>query len=276
MLVFLYHNNYGVIKLYIVYGLLSALFASIATISVKKSLTNCSSILITFYKTIVMFLISVLFINKINVSKEDTIVLILSGITTTVSWIYYFKTMKETNIKNVVALDKLSTIITMILASLLLNEKFNILSVAFISIGIYLMLDLKNIKYIKNGLISVFFLSVTAVLSKFGIKDTNIFSATFIRNISILIIVTGFSFKQIKLPDKKTGFYVFISAIFTMMSWFVFYKGIKISDVAKVLTLEKLNIFFTILISNEKISRKEAVGLCLIIIGTIILIDLNF
>lgn len=261
--------------MYIVFGLLSALFASLSIIIIKLSLLKESSTLITFYKTVFIFLITLLLVKEININNRDLIIILITGITTSLTWIYYYKSMKKTTLKNIVAIDKISTLFTMFFAFIFLKEQLNIVSFIFILFGILFMINNINKVALKNGLISVFFLSITAVLSKACIDNNNIISVAFIRTLVILLILTLISYKNIKPIKIKTSIYIFLSGLFTILSWLSFYEGIKLADVSLVMPLEKLNILFTILISREKMNIKEKIGLTFILIGTLNLFIVN-
>lgn len=122
---------------WIFYSLLSALFAAMTAILAKVGIKGVNSDLATAVRTIVI----VLFawgvvaaqgtIKQVGqISKFSLVFLVLSGITTGLSWIFYFRALQAGNASQVAPIDKLSLVITVILAVIFLKEKVTA-SVAF-------------------------------------------------------------------------------------------------------------------------------------------------
>lgn len=115
--------------MWIFYALLSALFAALTAIFAKIGVTLINSNLATAIRTvIVLFLIWSIVLVKgelkeiANISKQNIFFLILSGIGTGLSWIFYFKALQIGNVSQVAAIDKLSVAITIILSIIFLKE----------------------------------------------------------------------------------------------------------------------------------------------------------
>src|SRR5690606_10989323 len=115
--------------MWIFYALLSALFAALTAIFAKIGVTQINSNLATAIRTvIVLFLIWSIVLVKgdlkeiANISKQNILFLILSGIGTGLSWIFYFKALQIGNVSQVAAIDKLSVAITIILSIIFLKE----------------------------------------------------------------------------------------------------------------------------------------------------------
>jgi Predicted membrane protein len=111
------------------YAILSAVFAAITAIFAKIGIKNVDSNLATAIRTCVILLITwgiVLFSNSINEVKELTktnwIFLILSGIATGLSWLFYFKALQLGDASKVAPIDKLSVIFTIFLSFIILKE----------------------------------------------------------------------------------------------------------------------------------------------------------
>jgi transporter family protein len=114
---------------WIVYAILSMLFAGVTAVLAKYGLQNISADFGLGIRTTVIFLI-ITAINLVgekykefgNLSHVQVMLLIASGITTTMSWIFYYRAMKDGLVSYVAAIDKASILITLILSFVLLKE----------------------------------------------------------------------------------------------------------------------------------------------------------
>jgi transporter family protein len=113
-----------------IYALLSALFAALTAIFAKKGVTNIDSDLATAIRTVVILFVAwgiVLFKGGIsslnNLSEKNWLFLILSGLATGLSWIFYFKALQIGKVSQVAPVDKLSVALTIILSVVFLGEE---------------------------------------------------------------------------------------------------------------------------------------------------------
>ena len=116
-----------------VYALLSALFAALTAIFAKMGVKNVNSDLATAIRTSVILILTwgiVLFGQHVSeirdVSKNTWLFLILSGVATGLSWLFYFKAIQLGDVSRVAPIDKLSVVITIILAFIFLHEQVNL------------------------------------------------------------------------------------------------------------------------------------------------------
>lgn len=119
-----------------VFALLSAVFAALTSILAKIGIDGVNSNLATAVRTVVVVIMSWLMVFITNaqgglmtISKKSWIFLILSGLATGASWLCYYKALQMGEASKVVPIDKLSVVITLILAFVFLHEAFNIKSV---------------------------------------------------------------------------------------------------------------------------------------------------
>ena len=112
------------------YAVLSALFASLTAIFAKIGIKDINSNLATAIRTVVILFITwgiVLCSNHLKDVKTRTahtwIFLILSGIATGLSWLFYFKAIQIGDVSKVAPIDKLSVVLTMILSFILFKEE---------------------------------------------------------------------------------------------------------------------------------------------------------
>lgn len=111
------------------YALLSAIFAALTAIFAKIGVKDVNSDLATAIRTVVILLITwgiVLFGNHVeeikNISRHSWSFLILSGIATGLSWLFYFKALQTGDVSRVAPIDKMSVVITICLSFILLKE----------------------------------------------------------------------------------------------------------------------------------------------------------
>jgi bacterial/archaeal transporter family protein len=116
-----------------IYALLGAFFAAITAILAKIGIKNVDSNLATAIRTVVviLFVWGIVFyqgtFNQISaISKFSLLFLILSGIATGLSWLFYFKALQLGQVSQVSPIDKLSLVITIVLAVVILREKVSI------------------------------------------------------------------------------------------------------------------------------------------------------
>jgi len=115
------------------YALLSAVFAAATAILAKVGIKGISGNVATAVRTVVILLLAwgiVFFGGQIKelkeLSKMNLIFLILSGIATGLSWIFYFKALETGDVSKVAPIDKLSIVFVMIFAFIFLNEPMNL------------------------------------------------------------------------------------------------------------------------------------------------------
>jgi len=130
--------------MWFVLALLSAIFAALTSILAKVGIEGVNSNLATAIRTVVVVVMAwgmVFLTNTQNgiaeISKRSWLFLILSGLATGVSWLCYYKALQIGDASKVVPIDKLSVVITLILAFVFLHEQFTIKSlIGCILIGI--------------------------------------------------------------------------------------------------------------------------------------------
>ena len=130
--------------MWFVFALLSAIFAALTSILAKVGIEGVNSNLATPIRTVVVVAMSwgmVFLTNAQNgiteISRKSWIFLILSGLATGASWLCYYKALQIGDASKVVPIDKLSVVITLVLAFVFLHEEFTIKSlVGCILIGI--------------------------------------------------------------------------------------------------------------------------------------------
>ena len=135
--------------MWFVFALLSAVFAALTSILAKIGIEGVNSNLATAVRTVVVTVMAwgIVFITNAQngltgISRKSWLFLILSGIATGASWLCYYRAIQLGEVSKVVPIDKLSVIITLVLAFVFLHESFTVKSAvgcALIGAGTLLM-----------------------------------------------------------------------------------------------------------------------------------------
>jgi transporter family protein len=133
-----------------IYALLSALFASLTAIFAKIGIANVNSDLATAIRTVVILVVAwaIVFSRSEQkglalLSKHNLLFLVISGLATGLSWIFYFKALQLGKVSQVAPVDKLSVALTIILAAIFLKEVLSlklIIGAAFIIAGTIILI----------------------------------------------------------------------------------------------------------------------------------------
>ncbi|MCI9098789.1 MAG: EamA family transporter [Lachnospiraceae bacterium] len=123
--------------MWFLFAILSALFAALTSILAKIGIEGVNSNLATAIRTVVVVVMSwgMVFLTNTQsgiteISKKSWIFLILSGLATGASWLCYYRALQMGEASKVVPIDKLSVVITLLLAFVFLHEEFTIKSLA--------------------------------------------------------------------------------------------------------------------------------------------------
>ncbi len=124
-----------------IYSLLSAFFASLTAIFAKLGVANINSNLATAIRTIVILVLVssiVMFRGEYKglatLSKRDVTFLVLSGVATGLSWLFYFKALQVGEVSKVAPIDKLSVVLTVLLAFIFLGEALSTKTIIGVSL----------------------------------------------------------------------------------------------------------------------------------------------
>lgn len=135
--------------MWLLFAILSSVFAALTSILAKVGIEGVNSNLATFIRTLVVLGMAWVMVWITNaqseiseISKRSWLFLILSGLATGASWLCYYKALQLGEASKVVPIDKLSVVLTLILAFVFLHEEFTLKSLigsVFIGIGTLLM-----------------------------------------------------------------------------------------------------------------------------------------
>ncbi len=277
-------------------AILSSLFAGLTAILAKCGIKHTDSDVATAVRTSVVLLFSWIMVLCVGSASTITCIrptslvfLILSGLSTGASWICYFKALSTGDVNKVVPIDKSSTILSVLLAIVLLGETdhlaLKLLSTALLAAGIFLMVEPKKTgapqkhgPWFLYAVLSAVFAALTSILAKFGITGVESNLGTAIRTLVVLLIAWGIVLAkkkqaQVKAIERRELLFLVLSGIATGASWLCYYYAIQNGVVSVVVPLDKLSIVVTILFSyvvfHEKLSPRALTGLCLMVGGTL-------
>lgn len=287
------------LHMWIVFAFGSALFAGLTAILAKCGIRRTDSTVATAIRTIVVLAFSWLMVFIVGSQSQITAIegktllfLILSGLATGASWLCYFRALQLGDINKVVPIDKSSTMLTILLAALLLQEPITLpkgIGMVLIALGTYLMLEKKEntasvqkgSRYLWYAIGSAVFASLTSILGKIGISGVESNLGTAIRTGVVLVMSWMMVFVQGKqasvreVSKKELGF-ICLSGLATGGSWLCYYKALQQGPASVVVPIDKLSLLVTVLFSyavfHEKLTKKSALGLCAITAGTLIML----
>lgn len=135
--------------MWLVFAILSAVFAALTSILAKVGIDGVNSNLATAIRTVVVVVMAwgLVFLTHAQsgiseISKKSWLFLILSGLSTGASWLCYYKALQMGDASKVVPIDKLSVVITLVLAFVFLHEQFtpkSLVGCVLIGIGTLVM-----------------------------------------------------------------------------------------------------------------------------------------
>lgn len=287
-------------EMWLLYAFGSAVAAGLTAVLAKIGVQGVKSNVATAFRTMVVLAFAWLMVLVTGgmagigeISPSTLLFLVLSGLATGASWLCYFKALQLGDVNKVAPIDKSSTVMTMLLACLILGEGLSalkILCMAAISLGTWLMIDKKPVSesgrtenglWLLYALLSAFFASLTSILGKIGISHIDSNLGTAIRTIVVLIMawivvfVTGEQ-KDISHISRRSAIFLILSGISTGTSWLCYYRALQEGPASIVVPIDKLSILVTIAFSSiilkEKLSKKSIYGLLLIVVGTLTLL----
>ena len=285
--------------MWVLYAFGSALFAGLTAILAKCGIRKTDSTVATAIRTIVVLAFSwgMVFLvgseaQLAEISGRTLLFLVLSGLATGASWLCYFRGLQIGDVNKVVPVDKSSTVLTILLAVLFLHETLSWtrgIGMVCIAAGTYLMIEKKQStgaakaggSWLLYAAGSAVFASLTSILGKIGITGVESNLGTAIRTGVVLIMswmmvfVTGKGAQVRAIPKNELGF-ICLSGLATGGSWLYYYKALQDGPASVVAPIDKLSILVTILFSylvfHEKLSKKAAVGLILVVGGTLLML----
>lgn len=284
--------------MWILFAFGSALFAGLTAILAKCGIRKTDSTVATAIRTIVVLAFSWLMVFVVGsqgtiteISGKSLLFLVLSGLATGGSWLCYFKALQLGDVNKVVPIDKSSTVLTILLAAIFLQEGVSLgkgVGVVLIAVGTFLMIEkkksdgeTKSRSWLWYALGSAVFASLTAILGKVGISGVESNLGTAVRTGVVLVMswvmvfVTGKKSACRGISKNELGF-ICLSGLATGGSWLCYYKALQDGPASVVVPIDKLSILITVIFSfvvfHERLTKKSALGLVGIVAGTLLML----
>ena len=285
--------------MWVLFAFGSALFAGLTAVLAKCGIKKTDSDIATVIRTGVVLVFAWLMVfiagsagSITALGAETWLFLVLSGLATGASWLCYFRALQTGDVNKVVPIDKSSTVLTIILAFIFLGERVTALkaaAVVLIGAGTVLMIEKKDVSETKPGkkgwfiyaVLSAVFAAMTSILGKIGIDGVESNLGTAIRTAVVLVMAWLIVFLKGKqrelsnIPKSELGF-ICLSGLATGGSWLCYYKALQDGLASVVVPIDKLSILvsvgFSAAVFKERLSKKSAAGLLLIVAGTLMML----
>ena len=284
--------------MWLLMAVLSSIFAGLTAILAKCGIKHTDSDVATALRTVVVLIFSWIMVFVVGsagtisqIEPRSLLFLILSGLATGMSWICYFKALSMADINKVVPIDKSSTILTVLLAIAIFRETnhlaVKLIGVALIGLGVFFMIEKKDTAATEQkkgwyiyAVLSAVFAALTSILAKVGISGVESNLGTAIRTCVVLVMAWIIVFArgkhtQVKSIDRRELLFINLSGLATGASWLCYYYAIQNGVVSVVVPIDKLSIVVTIAFSyiffGEKLKKRSAAGLGLMVAGTLLM-----
>jgi len=285
--------------MWLVFAIISAVAAGFVSITIKIGMKDVGFGIGTFLRTVVVLgftFLMVLVVGSLGeietITLEEWIFIVLSGVATGLSWIFYLKALQVGSINKVVPVDRLSTVLTMVLAIIIFGESFwwlTPIAMGIMVLGTMLMISKKKIERNENesgrwllyAILALVFASVVAVLARLGMKNVDSNLGTFLRTAVVLLMAFLVAAGQGQLSSirkltKLNWIFIAVSGVLTGISWLCYFAAIQTGPISVIVPIDKLSILITVLFSyllfKEKLGIKALVGLALLTGGTLLLL----
>lgn len=281
--------------MWILFAVGSAFFAGATSVLAKAGIKSVSSDFATAFRTGVVLIFSWLMVfvvgcqNAVStITPRALVFLALSGTATGLSWLCYFKALSIGNLSKVVAVDKSSTFLTILLALIFFREPFHWLTglgIAVMIAGTALMLEKGDAKKGEKGWLfyaagSAVFAALQSILGKVGVQDMDATLATALRTVVVLIFAWAIVLGKKEGGDwkkmtRRDAVLLVLSGITTGASWLCYYRALQTGRASVVVPIDKCSMLFAVALSaiflKEKQTRRSLLALALVVAGTLII-----
>lgn len=278
--------------MWILFAVGSAFFAGATSVLAKAGIKSVSSDFATAFRTGVVLIFSWLMVfvvgcqNAVStITPRALVFLALSGAATGLSWLCYFKALSIGNLSKVVAVDKSSTFLTILLALIFFREPFHWLTglgIAVMIAGTALMLEKGDAKKGERGWLfyaagSAVFAALQSILGKVGVQDMDSTLATALRTMVVLVFAWAIVLGKKEGGDwkkmtRRDAVLLVLSGITTGASWLCYYRALQTGRASVVVPIDKCSMLFAVALSaiflKEKQTRRSLLALALVVAGT--------
>ena len=278
--------------MWILFAVGSAFFAGATSVLAKAGIKSVSSDFATAFRTGVVLIFSWLMVFVVgcqnavsSITPRALVFLALSGAATGLSWLCYFKALSIGNLSKVVAVDKSSTFLTILLALIFFREPFHWLTglgIAVMIAGTALMLEKGDAKKGEKGWLfyaagSAVFAALQSILGKVGVQNMDSTLATALRTMVVLIFAWAIVLGKKEGGDwkkmtRRDAVLLVLSGITTGASWLCYYRALQTGRASVVVPIDKCSMLFAVALSaiflKEKQTRRSLLALALVVAGT--------
>lgn len=285
--------------MWILAAFLAAVLNGVTSVIVKYGVRETDSTVATAIRTCavlcltwMMVLVRGSFSEIWTLSWQALMMVVLSGVTTSISWLSYFKALSLGEVNKVVAMDKgICVVLTVLLAVVLFGET-NYLPIklggtVLMLAGILLMMEKSggraggNRSWVLFAVIGPVFAAITAivlrVVGSYGVESN---LATAIRTCVVMVMVWGMVLAQkkrsaVRAVDRRELKFILASGVTNGAYWICNYYAISQGIVSVVAPIDKISVLVSMVLSwlvlREKFSRKTVLGVVVIVTATLLM-----
>lgn len=289
--------------MWILLAFCAAFCAGMTAVLSKISLKGLDSHLATALRTIIVLIFAwgIVLVRLPDVGGalaaidgRTWIFLILSSLATGANWLCYYRALQLASVTKVAPIDKMSAVLTMILAFIFLGEPIRLVTVPAMILmlaGTLLMAKSgqapagedapQSKKWLFYAIAACVSASLVSILGKVGIEGVDSNLGTAIRTVIVLAVAWGIVLAQHKQRDipairPKNWLFLGLSGVTTGLSWIFYYRALQLGQASVVTPIDRLSVLvsviFSSLILKEKQSRQTVIGVSLMTVGTLMLI----
>lgn len=284
--------------MWLAYAAGSALFAGLTSVLAKCGIKTTDSTVATAIRTCVVLVFAWLMVFVTGVQGQlqsldprTLLFLVLSGLATGASWLCYFRALQLGDVNKVVPVDKSSVVLTVLLSIAFLGEPAGaplVAGLVILAVGTLLMIEPKQSAtgatswaWLPYAVGSAVFAALTSILGKVGIEGVDSNLGTALRT----IVVLAMAWLMVAVQKKGSGLrsiqrgellFICLSGVATGASWLCFFRALQEGPASLVVPIDKLSILvsiaFAALFLGERLTRRAAVGLALVVGGTLLML----
>lgn len=286
--------------MWIVYSLGAAFFAGLTAVLAKAGVESIPSSLATAVRTIIVLVCAGVMVQLVGSAPTITeldaktwVFLVLSGIATGASWLFFFRALQLGPVAKVAVVDKSSIVLTLILAIVVFGETeslaVKLVGIVLIAVGTYLMLErparsdtgAEQGPWMLYASGAAVFAALTAVLGKVGISGVEANLGVFIRTTVVivmawLVVLAKDEYVSLRNVPKRELVFLGLSGVATGASWLFYWKAMQDGPASVVVPIDKLSVVVTVglaaIFFRERQGRRSLLGLGLIVGGTLAMV----
>lgn len=289
--------------MWIIAALFSACFAGASSVFAKAGVKETDSDIATAIRTAVVLVFSWVLVavtgslsQITTLPARDCFFLVLSGLSTGMSWLCFFKALSLGPVNKVLPVDKLNIVLTFVIGVTFFSEALTwnkCAGLALSVLGTFLMIQSEKpttshikphkstVAWLVFALLAGTFASLTSVFGKIGLQNIDSNLATALRTVVILLFATVVVLAKkkgkllAKTPRNELAFVV-LSGVATGLSWLCYFAALQAGPVSVVAPMDKLSTVFAVLFATlflkERLYKKNSIGLFLLLFGTLFML----